>query len=216
MNCHGTSLSPTELVNKLNDGGWIVSGGHQVRELGFSPKLPVVRASLLGETLKIETGDRNFEVPSDNIVLINPWTAEINHTFMRRQQRKKIEGGGWHEVPAVRVVLRVTNPEIEKSWREAQEAEAKCAREKRQEANRQRRTTEMKQFLASIKRFVGEKITDFQLLDWDEGGPALIVKFESGNTMRFEFDMNDCEGGYCCATAKVNGTSLRFEPESVN
>ena len=93
MNRHSVSLSSTELLGKLNDGGWVVSGGRQAREFGFSPKLPVVKASLLGEMLKIEASDRSFEVPSDNIVLADPWTVEIRHTFMRSQQRKKIEGG---------------------------------------------------------------------------------------------------------------------------
>ena len=71
MNRHGETLSSTELVNKLNEGGWIVSGGHQVQGVSF-PKIPVVKASLLGDTLKIEAGDRNFEVPSENIVLTDP------------------------------------------------------------------------------------------------------------------------------------------------
>lgn len=218
MSQHSISLSLTELVSKLNEGGWIVSGGRQTRELGFQLKLPVIKALLLEKTLKIETRNRSFEVPNDNIFIIDSWIVEVRHTFMLNQQRKKIEGGGWREVPTVGVALRMSNPEIERLYREAEKAKERRACEARQQANRRRRTTEIQQFLASIsEQFVGEKINAFQFLDWNEEvGPALIVMFEGGKTMSFKFEMNDCEGGCCCATAEVNGTSLRFAPEGVN
>lgn len=84
------------------------------------------------------------------------------------------------------------------------------------EAYRQARRVEAEQFLADMKQFVGEKIAEFQFSDWDDGKLALIVKFETGKTMRFELDVCDCEGGFCNATASVNGTDLRFEPQPEN
>lgn len=155
----GKPLLATELVDKLDEGGWVVSGGHQARELGFWPKLPVVKASFLGERLMIKTENQDFEVPSDNIVLSDRWTIEIRHTFMVNQQRKKIEGGGWHEVPAVRAALRLSNPTAlendarqarEQAQREEEESK-RCAAEK-YEAARQEFVTKL------TSEFVGKKL----------------------------------------------------------
>ena len=194
-------LSATELVNKLNESGWIVSGGHQARELGFSPKLPVVRASLLGETLKIESDDRSFEVPSNNIALTDPWTVEIRHTFMRSQQRKKIEGGGWHEVPAVRVSLRVSNPTLEETIRQDREAQAQREKEGRKCSEAEVREAARQQFVAKLtSEFVGKKLTKIDVID--EG---LHIEFEDGSKLSMQLDGGDPYDAWI----NVNNISLR-------
>ncbi len=182
------SLSATDLVNKLNEGGWVVSGGHQTRELGFSPKLPVVKASLLGETLKIETGDRNFEVPSNNIGLTDPWIVEIHHTFMRNQMRKKIEGGGWHEVPTVGVALQLSNPALEETIRKKLDEQARRMTEELKRKKAEAREAARQQFVAKLtSEFVGKKLTKI-----DVGGGDLHLEFEGGAKLSVELDGGDC------------------------
>ncbi len=203
MNRHGKSLSSTELVSKLNEGGWIVSGGHQVREVSFA-KLPVVKASLLGEMLKIETGDRNFEVPSDNIVLTDPWTVEIRHTFMRNQQRKKIEGGGWHEVPAVGIALWVKNPTLEENARKAREDEAQRQKEEQARREAEALADRRQQFSANINAgFAGKKLIKIEVVDeW-----KLRLLFEDNSTIEIASEICDCY--YAGGSAVVNGISLQ-------
>lgn len=207
MNRHSTSLSSTELVNKLNEGGWVVSGGHQARELGFSPKLPVVKASLLGETLKIEGENRSFEVPSNDIALTDPWTVEIRHTFMRSQQRKKIEGGGWHEVPAVGVALQVSNPTFEKTIRKDREARAQREKEEQERQEAKAHEAARQQFVAKLtSEFVGKKLIKIDVI-----GEDLHIEFEDGSKLSAQLDGGDTYDAWI----NVNNISLRdFERQS--
>lgn len=202
MNRHSTSLSSTELVSKLNEGGWVVSGGHQARGLGFSPKLPVVNASLLGETLKIETGDRSFEVPSNNIGLTDPWTVEIRHTFMRNQQRKKIEGGGWHEVPAVGVALRVSNPTLKETICKDREARAQREKEERERCEAEAHEAARQQFVAKLtSEFVGKKLAKIDVI-----GEDLHIEFEDSSKLSAQLDGGDTYNAWI----NVNDISLRY------
>lgn len=198
------SLSSKELESKLNEGGWIVSGGHQARELGFSPKLPVVKASLLGETLKIETGDRSFEVPSDNIVFFNPWAVEIRNTFMRRQQCKKIDGGGWHEVPTVGIALRVSNPTLEETIRKDCEAQAKRKKEDQEGREAEALANRRQQFSANINaKFAGMKLIKIEVVDeW-----KLQFLFEDNSTIEIASEVCDCY--FAGGSAVVNGIALK-------
>ncbi|QQG46102.1 MAG: hypothetical protein HYY55_04030 [Candidatus Niyogibacteria bacterium] len=201
MNRHSTSLSPIELVNKLNEGGWVVSGGHQVRELGFSPNPQVVGASLFGELVKIESGDRSFEVPSDNIALTDPWTVEIRHTFMRKQQRKKIEGGGWREVPAVGIALYVSNPTLKETIRRDYEARAQREKEERERRRAEAHEAARQQFVAKLtSEFVGKKLTEIDVV-----GENLHIKFEDGSELSAKLDGGDCYDAWI----NVNNISLR-------
>jgi len=187
MNQHSIPLSSAELISKLNEGGWFVSGGHYVRELGFLTRFPVVEASLLGEILNIECDDVSFQVPSDNIVLTNPWVVEIRHTFMLNQQRKKIDGGGWHEVPAVRAVLRLLNPVLEETIRKDREARDKHEKEEQKRREMDAYEAARQQFVAKLTgEFVGKKVTE---IDVSDGG--LCVGFEDGSELSIELDGGD-------------------------
>lgn len=204
---YGKTLSPTELVSKLNEGGWIVSGGHKVREVVF-PRLPVVKASLLGETLKIEAGDRSFDVPSDNIALIHPWTIKIRHTFMASQQRKKIEGGGWHKVPAVRIALLVNNPTLEENARKTRQDEARRQKEESDRREAEALADRQQKFSSSINaEFADKKLIKIEVADkW-----KLRLLFEDNSTIEIDSEICDCY--YAGGSAVVNGISLRsFNP----
>lgn len=199
MNRHGRMLSSTELVNKLNEGGWIISGGYQVREVRFA-KFPVVKASLLGETLKIETRDRSFEVPSNNIVLIDPWIVEIRNTFMRNQQRKKIEGGGWHEVPTVGIALRMSNPTLEETIRKDCEARVQRERQERERREAEAHEVARQQFVAKLtSEFVGKKIAKIEVI-----GENLYIEFEDGSRLSVQLDGGDTYDAW----VSVNNISL--------
>ena len=74
---------------------------------------------------------------------------------------------------------------------------------------KERRSNRMKEFLKTMRdRFVGEIVEDFEISD---DFPNFVVTFESGKTMEIEFDDNNCEGGYCCATARIENISIGLE-----
>ncbi|OGH69587.1 MAG: hypothetical protein A2754_00305 [Candidatus Magasanikbacteria bacterium RIFCSPHIGHO2_01_FULL_47_8] len=199
MKQHGKSLSPTDLVNKLNEGGWSISGRHLMRGVSFS-KLPVVKALLLGETLKIEVGDSNFDIPSDNIVLVSPWTIEIRETFMRRQQRKKSDGGGWHEVPTVGVTFRVMNLRMAETIQKQNEERVLRENREREDLKAKAYEAARQQFVAKLtSEFVGKKLTKIDVIDEN-----LHIGFEDGSEMFFSLGGGDTYDAYIV----VNGTIL--------
>ncbi len=212
MNRHIESLVARELVNNLNEGGWFVTGGHLVHDIS-SPKFPVIKASFLGETLKIETSDRSFDVPSDNIVFINEWTASIRHAFQVKQQRKKIEGGGWREVPAEGTALYVQNPTFEENARKSAQS-ARDEKERRQKKEKADREAEAladrrRQFSANIHdEFVGKKLDKIEVVKVvEEDGFKLRLLFKDSSAI--EITSKVCECYYYGGAAVVNGISLR-------
>lgn len=153
-------------------------GGHYVRDLGFT-RLPVVDASDAGELVKISVADRTFEVQSNNIILTDPWVIELRHTFMRRQQRKKIEGGGWHEVPTRGVALQLTNPALEESVKKARADEKQRQKEEQDRRDAEAREAAKQQFLSQLTgEFVGKKLTKI-----NAGVGELQLEFEGGARM---------------------------------
>lgn len=219
-------MSAEELVNLINGkSGWIVTGGHKVNDirlpvaiemeveeptfyLPFKKKvavygLPVTKASLVGGILKIETSDRSFDLPSDNIVH-DPWYArravEIRHTYLHRQQRKKIEGGGWHEVPAVGVTLTLRNPVMEEVEKKAREEQYRREEEERERREAEAYEAARQQFVTKLaSEFVGKKITK---IDVDEN---LHIEFEDGSKLSAVLDGDNTYDAWI----NVNNTSLR-------
>ncbi|TSC89884.1 MAG: hypothetical protein G01um10143_374 [Parcubacteria group bacterium Gr01-1014_3] len=200
MELYGTPLSAEKLIEKLNEGGWIVSGGHRVRGASF-PNFPVIKAHLLGDEpkLMIETHKGNFEVPSDRIAIINPYTAVIRHTFMRKEQRKKIDGGGWREVPAVGVALEVSYPKIRKDFQKAQEENARLQDRRSQRAKvtaETRRANKLKksrqEFAAKLcSKFGGKTIAPDGIDLIENGVEGIELKFTDGTKISIELDGGD-------------------------
>lgn len=205
-------IPAADAVRIINGGGWIPTSGHFLPEFSDSKIIwQDARAEIspMGSIL-ITAGDVTVDLPSDKIVRLDAWRIEIVRTHLVAQQKKKADGGGWHDVPKDGPALRLINRAIEAAHTaECERAAAEDLR-LRQEANVARRSEEKRLLLADLQAFVGQTVTAFSLED-----EVVVVHFGDNNSLTFEFDMNDCEGGSCEATARVQGTSLRFEPERI-
>lgn len=226
MELYGFPLSAWKLVEKLNEGGWVVSGGRRVRGIS-APNFPVIKAHLLGneatKTVMIETNEGTVELPGDRIAMVNPYTAVIRHTFMRKEQRSKIEGGGWREVPAVGVALEIQhvataeeqrkiraeeqrrqdeiNAEAERRQREESEREE----EKRRQREAEALVTRRQEFVNNLNaKFAGKRPLKIEVFE----GTKLRILFEGDSTIEIGSDISDC-CGYNWGSAVVNGVSLR-------
>lgn len=207
----GTPLSPTNFVGKLNEGGWLVSGGRRVREIAWPLGLPVEEVSLNEGLVKIEAGDRSFEIPNDNIVITDPWTIEVREVLMRQQQRKKIEGGGWQEVPAVGVALRLSNPMIETTILKDREERDRREREERKRLEADELEAARQQFVAKLtSEFVGKTVTRIDTITDKYRLDNLLIEFEDGSGLSIELEAEE-PGSWI----NVNGVQLdNFKSQS--
>ena len=204
---HGSPMSAEDLVIKLNEGGWMVYGGRLTRDRGFGrkPSLPVLLAQSSEDELEITTAHVTFQVTSTDIIQVHPWEIVIHETFAVIQNRKLNQGGGWHEVPAVRSALRMWNPRLGEIARNAwattiqhQEQEQKRREEEALETARQRVAAD---FTAD---YVDRRIV------------CIVVEC---NVFYIQFDDNSeldirLDGGANDAQIVANGTSLRSFQEA--
>lgn len=203
---YGKPLSASELVDKLNEGGWFVTGGRNARDFGFSPKLAVIKTALDGETLKVETAERSFEAPAGNIASSDPWAIGILQTFTRQEQRKKIEGGGWREVPFVGAALLVGNPTLEVAVKKEREEQAKREKEEKERKAVEELNARRNNFIANLTAgFVGKTLVEVAVTG--EYHQGLQFEFDDGSVITIGSDIGDC-CGYNCGSAVVNGVSL--------
>ncbi len=206
-----------DAVRIINEGGWIATSGHFLQELGGSKATWLYARAKISPTgsVLITAGDVTVDLPSDKIVRLDAWRIEIVRTHMVAQQKKKVDGGGWHDVPKDGCALRLINRAIELADTAEQERLAVMDLAARKSANEARRVEERRELLADLQAFVGRTVTGFRLKESEDGDPQLIVEFGEHNSLSVAFDTNNCEGGFCAATARVQGTSLRFEPERI-
>ncbi|MFA6895640.1 MAG: hypothetical protein WC242_00295 [Candidatus Paceibacterota bacterium] len=193
---HGELLDALTFVEQLNAAGWVASAGIPWK----LQELPVTKASLSGETLKIEVGGHSFELPSDRILLVDPWTVKVLHTVMRRQQRKMIDGGGWHEVPGIGVAFSVRNPALEESIRRVRDEKARREEEERQRREAAEHEAKRQEFVARLTQdFVGKKLARIDVV-----GEDLHLEFDDGSKLSIELAGGDTYDAWI----DVNGISL--------
>ncbi len=107
-------LSLAELVNKLNEGGWVVWGGREARKLGIRAGacLTIIKVSLIGILVRIDTPEHSFEMPTEFISIPDPGRVYFYCMAVEKRQRKKIDGGGWYEAPVVKEALELYSPSL--------------------------------------------------------------------------------------------------------
>jgi len=214
MNKHHVELTPDQLLEKFNDGGWILAGGRKMREAGLkwpSPSLPLVEMLLVDETLTVKAIDHSFEfeVTGNDIILTKPWNIEIRQVYMRRQQRKKVDGGGWHEVPAMGVALRFYNPTLREAIEKEQQELAQREKAEREHLQAVSIETARQEFVTKLTQdHVGKRLTEINV---DSDG-CLYLKFEDGSDISIELDGGDLYDVWI----NVNGISLdTFKPSEL-
>jgi hypothetical protein len=193
-----TQLNPSTLSEIIGQGGWIVTDGRCVENIMF-PHLPVTQHRISGGKLLVETTDRGFELPVDNVTLTNPWTIEVSAFHMVRVEKKKIHGGGWQEVPKLHVALRLENPAIKEAEGRRRKEEAAERQMQRQEALAAERHKLAERLMSEFgnKKLVGLKIEPF----------GATLKFEDGGELLFELDGGDLFDAFLC----VQGETILHE-----
>lgn len=185
-------LSLTELIEKLNKGGWFVRSGCYMSEEPL-PLIPIVKAGGARNIVTIEVTDHSFRVSCDKIVQTNPGLIEIRSASIpEKLQKGKPIKGLW-------VALRLTNPAAEKAFVK------ECKEKQRQlEEERQQREAERKQkIIKEVKaKVIGKKVIELCFVGGADD--KLLFKFEGEEslTIDMEHDYND-------AWIRVDGFSLR-------
>ena len=76
------------------------------------------------------------------------------------------------------------------------------------EAENARRKAAAQEFLEQLNaRFKGKEFAGLKLAE-DSLEPVIRVGFTDGSYLPIEFELNDCEGGFCVATMTIGEVSL--------
>lgn len=123
----------------LNAGDWCLEGGHCGNSIAHGARLTSV--TLEADTLRLECRHAVIEHKIDRAYVQvigrdEPREIQITGPHMVRQQRKKIDGGGWHEVEQTGLLFRFRHSEAWPRFLAAQEKKREDARQ--QEADRKR------------------------------------------------------------------------------
>jgi|GEM_PF-6282419 len=178
------TCTPTELVQKLNEGGWFVKSGDYAGPL--TERLPVVKAESSEGAVSLETPDHSFEVPCDEIVVMGSGGVIEIHAG---------------KAPSASVVaLRLTNPKAETAF--GKERQEESARLREEDGRRQ---TERKQmFMDNLRtKLVGKKVVDLHFIGVI-GTDGLRLELENGESLNIELGQD-----YDDAWIEVDGVSLR-------
>ena len=90
-------LNLRDVVEVLKRGEWVVSGGYLSK--GLSERA-VVDVFLSDKLINIKLPNQKLEIPSEgNVVVLSGShrTITFRRTYVRRENRKKNEGGDWRE-----------------------------------------------------------------------------------------------------------------------
>lgn len=180
----------------LNAGGWYLDGGYAGK--GGSSRTEVSRASLQGDLFAFGCDGvlRQSRVDGTHAAVIGkgrPREIHIMGPITVRQERKRIHGGGWHEVEQTGLLFRFIHKEADAKWRAARakkhEEALRQNRDKRRaehgEALRRADEEENRQRSIVLTRSAGETVKCFILdCDWKER----IALEEISNAIRRVFD----------------------------
>ncbi len=198
-------LTPAQLVEKLNAGGWF-----RFHPLSFSTCgcrgsfWPTEKAELVDDVLTIG----NITVKQPSMVWLQQDQILVKEPYIRREQKKKVDGGGWREIPSIRIVLRLVNENFvhlarkESAFRKEQERQKNAERErmevvrkvaeaKKKEEEEQARLARGVQFLNALnEHYQGKKLAIESPIQTEE--QTLVLKFEDGDILRVVlFDASD-------------------------
>lgn len=189
-NAEPVSIQAHELVRMVQSGPW-AARGKPVRERtlvarsaeGLVTSIATIEGSeqRLAVTVAIAASDARvrrdvtftLDVPVSSIVRTEPWQYEVRTTRLVREQRKKDDGGGWHEVPreSCALVLVDTQGRQDAHQRARDAWNAARAREHARALERHRRYVQQTNMLLA-EQLVGKTITRVAIVSHppDEAG----------------------------------------------
>lgn len=175
----------------VNAGGWRISNGHMAKGIGLH--LHVTGAEVLEDMLLLRNDKEvvaSVSLGRLSIDVVNearPCLINFDGPFMIRQQRKKIDGGGWHDVEKIGLLLSLIDEEAWAQYksehvvgRRKTDADAKVRAEEARDAR-------IFAFLARQK----EQIAGSRVVDLIGGPTSLTIKFDNGYELNIELDGDD-------------------------
>lgn len=121
-----------QVNNLVKQGGWHIVPIGQLKTPPPFASFEVTNVIPVGDTLQFHgDGGQLIEIPLDRLVIglegDEPRIIFFNGPRKVRQQQKKIDGGGWHDVEKILPLVRLDNPAAIKKYRDEQEAARKRA-----------------------------------------------------------------------------------------
>ncbi|NBS41273.1 hypothetical protein EBS80_01275 [bacterium] len=104
-------ISSEEAARRINNTGWVVSGGHHFHAHAWAT--PTAETLADGSLRVCLNGMTTLDLPGDRIVALHPWRIEIIHVHLFRKDRKKRDGGGQHDVPQLGTLIAFRNPALD-------------------------------------------------------------------------------------------------------
>lgn len=215
-------LTPAQLVYKLKASGWFRPGV-------FDNFEPVKHVEFDGNVLVVD----NITIKQPSAFLVQSGQVVVKEPYVRREQKKKIDGGGWREIPSTRVVLRLVDEEFvrlsreatarrkeqdrqDREKRERQEAAREVVEAKQKEEDENNRLARGIQFLATLnEKYRGKQLVADQPIKLE--GQVLVLQFEDGDTLKIDLFDSGEDWFYCSSHLIVNDIGTEsFEMETPN
>ena len=111
MNTEGKEITYPELFHMTIQAMWVGSRRNMPKGIMLEGRI-VLYVQMSDGQLMIRFIKHDLSIRNPKLFLINPWTIDICREVLRKQKRKAVDGGGWHEVLVTEVVLRLTNHAI--------------------------------------------------------------------------------------------------------
>lgn len=183
-------------------GGWQLRSGRMTK--GVTPNTVVTGAEIVADVLMLRNGTEaiasvNIERLSVDVTEENrPRRLAFSGPFMVKQQRKKVDGGGWYEVERVGTQLLLVNAaaqiQHEAEMAEKQRRDEQAARDAYRQAEEKATaewTRHLAEYIARQKdRLRGAQFEDLCIHD----GSSLTVRFSGGIELTVE--LRDREDPY--------------------
>jgi len=197
-------MDSNDAIELINKGGWELTGGRQYSARGHR-KVVVTGAKSESDTLVIytEEGDEICLSTERMEIEASKWPhaseLRIKLPYYVRQQRKKVDGGGWHEAERIGMGVVFTNSEA--SAENGRLAEETRKRE-REEAKAEHCHGVNGYFQRQLELAGNGKVIDMKL-----EGYAAVITFENGHKLFFT---SEGQGdGYCASVLVSDPTMLK-------
>ncbi len=218
-------ISLAALAEMVNRGGW------HFRRPGYPEYVfsPIKEATSLCDLLRLD----EVRVDQATVTLMPDGLIRVCVPHVRREQKKKADGGGWREIPALRVAHHLVNDAYiscykdglarkkEEKQRQQEEAERLAAERRGQEARAREEEERLRlargvKFLAHLnEQYRGKRLSPDQPLRLE--GQTLTLTFDDDTHLTVDlFDARD-DGYYEEGRLILNGVStLSFQHEKPN
>ena len=178
----------------LNAGGWRIQGGRLAKAIAPTCAL-VTEAQVVGDAFVVRNGSEAIAAVNIDRLTIEmtdwnlPRRIAFSGPFMVKQQRKKVDGGGYYEAEQIGTQLLLVNAAAQAKY-EADLAEKRRADEQaKREADRLAREQAAAEWARHLAEYVARQKTRLQGAQFEDfcfHGDSVTVKFSGGIELTVE------------------------------